>query len=125
MYNGPSIDETCLLDMSITAKIIEFRERDALALRLKNYLTGETEEWELLRVFAFTSERKAMSVIVRHATTKKVFVHVKGADSSILPKVTHSRGEPSVHKFIHMEAVPTVTEKEISEKARVEKKTVN
>lgn len=29
MYNGPSIDETCLLDMSVTAKIVEFRDRDA------------------------------------------------------------------------------------------------
>jgi magnesium-transporting ATPase (P-type) len=66
---------------------------------LKNHITGENEEWELLRTFEFTSERKAMSVIVRDKKTKRVFAHVKGADSSILPKVTHGRGESSISKF--------------------------
>lgn len=111
MYNGPSIDETCLLDMSISAKIIEFRERDAEAIRLKNHITNEQEEWEMLRTFEFTSERKAMSVIVRDKKTKRVFVHVKGADSSILPKVTHARGENALHKFTYQEELQQITDK--------------
>jgi magnesium-transporting ATPase (P-type) len=81
------------------------------------------EEWELLRTFEFTSERKAMSVIVRDKKTKRVFVHVKGADSSILPKVTHARGENAIHKFVYQEELPEINDKVITDKARTEKKT--
>lgn len=102
MYNGPSIDECCLLDMSKTAKVIEFLKKpDSESMVLKNHVSGQPEDWELVRTFPFESDRKAMSVIVRDRNTKRVFVHVKGADSSILPKVTHSRGEKSIHPFIH------------------------
>jgi len=36
----------------------------------------------------FTSERKRMSVIVKHPQTNKILIFCKGADSVILPKVT-------------------------------------
>lgn len=92
-YNGPSIDECCLLDMSALTDIIEFKERDATHMRIVDKRRGKEEEWEFIRAFAFTSERKAMSVIVRNVATKKVFAFVKGADSSILKMITHVRGQ--------------------------------
>lgn len=37
-------------------------------------------------MFAFTSERKAMSVVLKHPTNpKKAICYVKGADSSVFP----------------------------------------
>jgi hypothetical protein len=41
MYNGPSIDECCLLDMSKTAKVIEFLKKpDSESMVLKNHVSG-------------------------------------------------------------------------------------
>jgi len=61
-------------------------------MRLLNRKTGKEEQFELLRMFDFTSERKAMSVIVRDASGK-VWAYVKGADSSIMPMITHCFGD--------------------------------
>jgi len=36
-------------------------------------------------MFEFTSERKAMSVVLKHPTRDKAICFVKGADSSIFP----------------------------------------
>jgi magnesium-transporting ATPase (P-type) len=39
-YNGPSIDEVCLLDMSQSANMLEFTDRDSTNMRLKNNISG-------------------------------------------------------------------------------------
>ena len=63
-YNGPSVDEVCLLEMCADSGMGKFETRDA-----SNYdvtINGQAEKWQLLKVFEFTSERKAMSAVFMH-----------------------------------------------------------
>lgn len=81
--------------MTITAGVIDFLDRDSTYMRVTNRVQSKEpieEKYELIRTFEFTSERKAMSVIVKNVATNKLYVFVKGADSSIIPKVTHMWG---------------------------------
>lgn len=78
--------------MSVSTNIIDFKEKDSKYYTLCNRKTGKEEQFEMLRMFDFTSERKAMSVIVRDANGK-VWAFVKGADSSILPMISHCFGD--------------------------------
>ena len=82
-YNGPSVDEVCLLDMTRDSGLGYFTDRDSTHVRMM--LDGKEEEFELLRTFKFTSDRKAMSVVIKDPVTGKVYAFVKGADSSIFP----------------------------------------
>jgi len=44
------------------------------------------ESYEQIKLFEFTSERKAMSMVVKHPTKpNKAICFVKGADSSVFP----------------------------------------
>ena len=47
--------------------MIEFKDRDSQYMRLFNRRSGDIEEFELVRMFGFDSDRKAMSVIVKSA----------------------------------------------------------
>lgn len=63
-YNGASIDEVCLLDMSQTANMLEFWDKDSESFTLQNRINGKEEKYKIIKIFAFESDRKAMSVIV-------------------------------------------------------------
>jgi len=55
-----------------------------------------------------------MSVIMRNVATKKVYAFVKGADSSILNKCTHVRGQtPKSDVVFGRSTMPPVDESEI------------
>jgi len=48
---------------------------------------------KLYKVFDFTPERRAMSVVVQDPNDEaKILVFVKGADSSVFPMVTKNEG---------------------------------
>ena len=49
-------------------------------------------EFELLTTFAFTSERKMMSVVLIRKYDGKAILYTKGADTAILPKVYNNNG---------------------------------
>lgn len=98
-YNGPSIDEVCLLDMSQSAENLEFTDRDSTHMRLRNNNSGKEESYELIKVFEFESDRKCMTVIVKDEAGK-YWAYCKGADSSILPKITHCLKEGPLVKSI-------------------------
>ena len=77
-------------------------------------------------MFAFTSERKAMTVIMRNVLTNKVYAFVKGADSSILPKCTHIRGQtPKSNVAFGRANQPPVSEDQIDKATRDEKQRVD
>jgi magnesium-transporting ATPase (P-type) len=40
--------------------------------------------FEILKTNEFDSDRKAMSIVVREASTQRILVFVKGADSSVI-----------------------------------------
>lgn len=84
VYNGPSVDEVCLLEMACESEISHFVGRDADNASIM--LNGKVEKYEVLKIFEFTSERKAMSVILKHPSKKNTALcFVKGADSSVFP----------------------------------------
>ena len=83
LYNGPSVDEVCLLEMSANAKKSHFITRDSETVKIK--LNGVTEEYLIIKLFPFTSERKAMSIVLLHPKEQRAICFVKGADSSVFP----------------------------------------
>lgn len=83
LYNGPSVDEVCLLEMSADAKRSHFITRDSEFIKME--LNGVTEEYGIIKLFPFTSERKAMSIVLLHPKENKAICFVKGADSSVFP----------------------------------------
>ena len=83
VYNGPSVDEVCLLDMAADAKKSIFLTRDSEVIKMK--LNDQTEQYGIIKIFPFTSERKAMSIVLQHPKDRKAICFVKGADSSVFP----------------------------------------
>ena len=83
VYNGPSVDEVCLLDMSAETGIAKFLNRDSDTCSVE--IRGKTESYNIIKMFPFTSERKAMSIVLKHPTQDKAICYVKGADSSVFP----------------------------------------
>jgi magnesium-transporting ATPase (P-type) len=81
MLSGTSLDEVCFLEMAQKSGICNYKDRDQTTMRI--VVNGKTEEYTLLRMFEFSSDRKRMSVIVRRVEDKKVFSFVKGADNVI------------------------------------------
>ncbi|XP_055894088.1 phospholipid-transporting ATPase VB-like [Biomphalaria glabrata] len=62
--------------------------------KVKVLLPGQAEEaeFEVLNVLPFDANRKRMSVIVRHPTSREIILYVKGADSCIM-NVLHKKYE--------------------------------
>ena len=83
-YNGPSVDEVTLLEMARDSGISNFIKRDAETTYIS--LNGQNEEYNVITSFPFTSERKAMSIVLKHPTKEDTALcFVKGADSSVFP----------------------------------------
>ena len=84
VFNGPSVDEVCLLEMCADTGIGSFVTRDATCYDIN--INDTRERYENIKLFEFTSERKAMSMVVKHPTkANKAICFVKGADSSVFP----------------------------------------
>ena len=84
VFNGPSVDEVCLLEMCADTGIGSFVTRDATCYDIM--IRGQPERYENIKLFEFTSERKAMSMVVKHPTKNNTAIcFVKGADSSVFP----------------------------------------
>ena len=66
--------------------MFESRERDdetnCLNVGIQNF-RGEKEEYQLLNILEFNSDRKRMSVVTRNLSTGTIEVLCKGADSVI------------------------------------------
>ena len=83
-YNGPSVDEVTLLEMARDTGISSFITRDAESVHID--INHEKEQYEVITTFPFTSERKAMSIVLKHPTKENTALcFVKGADSSVFP----------------------------------------
>ncbi|KAK2904042.1 phospholipid-transporting ATPase VB [Channa argus] len=81
-YEAESPDEAALV---YTAKAYGFtllaRTPDSVTVRLPS---GEDLVFEVLNTLAFDSNRKRMSVLVRHPITKEYVLYTKGADYAIM-----------------------------------------
>lgn len=81
-YEAESPDEAALV---YAAKAYGFillaRNADSVTVRLPS---GQDLVFEVLDTLTFDSNRKRMSVLVRHAITKEYVLYTKGADYSIM-----------------------------------------
>lgn len=67
------------------------------------YSTGDGfAEYEILNILPFDSNRKCMSIIIRHPVTRQIILYCKGADSTLLPRLapTGMLQESKVHLSI-------------------------
>ena len=55
-------------------------------MKIKNELTGQIEEYEIHQEFPFDSDRKRMTLIVKHQG--RYILMCKGADSIMLPRLS-------------------------------------
>ncbi len=84
-FQAASPDEIALVKFAeqLDMKLVE---REELYIKLLNP-DGETEEYDILQCFPFSSESKRMGIIIQHRDTKKIVFYVKGADVIMAPKV--------------------------------------
>jgi magnesium-transporting ATPase (P-type) len=95
------VDEVCLLEMAKNSQRSYFKRRTKEAI----YLTsseGQETEYKILKLFPFTSERKAMSILVEDPVGKKL-LFTKGADSSLL-RMSNSRNNETISAEVERQA---------------------
>jgi phospholipid-transporting ATPase len=80
--SGASQDEIELLHAGGTFARLIHKDSDSLAIQIG----GISEQYRLLKVFEFSSDRKMMSVIVERVSDSRLVLFTKGADGSILPR---------------------------------------
>jgi len=85
-YSGASQDEVTFLEMCKKTQYARFIERDSNIIKIE--VEKQLEEYEILKVIEFDSDRKRMSVVVKRQADGKVLNFIKGADLSIIPKLS-------------------------------------
>lgn len=98
IYEAESPDELALVDAAYTYNC-------RLLKRTPTLVTVELPEegkidFEVLNVLPFDSNRKCMSVIVKHPITKQIIVYCKGADSAIFPKLAPVEDDSEEKKIV-------------------------
>lgn len=83
--SGASLDEITFLETAEKLGFAKFVERDSKKVRI--VVNDIAEEYEVLRMIEFTSDRKRMSVIVRRTSDSQLISFVKGADTAIMPRL--------------------------------------
>ena len=63
-----------------------FVERDQKVVKV--VVNGQEENYEIMRVIEFTSDRKRMSVVAKDLSNDRIVSFVKGADMAIVPRLT-------------------------------------
>jgi magnesium-transporting ATPase (P-type) len=85
-FQGASQDEVTFIEMAKEVGFTQFVSRNSDTITIK--VQEKTETYKILRMIDFSSDRKRMSVIVRREEDGKVFNFIKGADLTILPRLT-------------------------------------
>lgn len=98
IYEAESPDELALVDAAYTYNC-RLLKRTPTLVSVELPEEGKVE-FEVLNVLPFDSNRKCMSVIVKHPITKQIIVYCKGADSSIFPKLSPAEDDSEEKKII-------------------------
>ncbi|CAI5758671.1 unnamed protein product [Candida verbasci] len=94
-FKAESPDEAALVAVARDLGVV-FKERLRKSLVLEVY--GEEEEFELLEIIPFTSQRKRMSCILRNESGK-IILYTKGADNVIFQRLDpNSNSEENIKK---------------------------
>ena len=81
--SGSSQDEIQLLHAGSATSFASLLSRDSDSVKIS--LNGRDEEYKIIKVFEFTSDRKMMSVVVKRVTDGKYLLFTKGADDKVAP----------------------------------------
>ena len=85
VYQGPSPDEVDLVD---TAREMDYEFMRSTQKETFISIRGRERKFDLLNSFAFTSDRKRMSIIVRDPRDSRIKMYTKGADSIIKQRLS-------------------------------------
>nr|CCC94924.1 putative phospholipid-transporting ATPase 1-like protein [Trypanosoma congolense IL3000] len=85
LYDGASPDEVALVTM---ASQYGFRLLKRTAQEMRLVVEGVERIYKILATLEFSPERKMMSIIVQDTRTKHIVLFTKGADSSLLPRLS-------------------------------------
>jgi len=97
VYSGSSIDEVCLLEMARQARDFGyFVKRDSSTISYRQS-SNHVQDLRVLKVFEFTPERRAMSVVVEDSG--KIYAFVKGADSTLMKMKSENQNSHSILKL--------------------------
>eukprot|EP00760_Papus_ankaliazontas_P023389 PhM_4_TR2048/c0_g2_i1/m.95529/K14802/DRS2, ATP8A; phospholipid-transporting ATPase len=102
VYEGQSPDEAALV-LTAARSGYELCGRTTRTLTLRSSDRHDvTFEYEILATLEFTPDRKMMSIVLRDFSTHEIFVLTKGADSSVIPRLSatehNDRVIPSIVK---------------------------
>ncbi|XP_066469004.1 phospholipid-transporting ATPase VB [Tiliqua scincoides] len=115
-YEAESPDEAALVH---AARAYQFtlvsRTADQVTVKLPD---GSVLTFDLLFTLGFDSNRKRMSVVVRHPLTSEIIVYTKGADSVIMDLLEDPTRESGVAVEKRTRAIRTQTQKHLDLYAR-------
>ena len=80
--SGASQDEIQLLQAGETSGIVNIVSKNTEKIKIQ--IDGKVEEYKIIKVFEFTSDRKMMSVVVKNLADNKIFIFTKGADEKLV-----------------------------------------
>ena len=86
-YQASSPDEVALVKFTESVGLV-LAERTLNTITLRNP-AGQSEVYEVLNIFPFTSESKRMGIIVRDTATGLITFYMKGADA-VMAKIVMS-----------------------------------
>lgn len=85
-FSGSSQDEIVMIEAAKQTGFSTFLARDSDGMTIQ--VSHGQETYRIIKIFAFTSARKMMTIVVKNTNTGKTIAFVKGADSTVLDKVT-------------------------------------
>ncbi|KAL1464686.1 hypothetical protein WDU94_004310 [Cyamophila willieti] len=86
-FEAESPDELALVEMAFLYNCQLIKRTPVSAELLIN---NKKCDYQILKLLPFDSNRKCMSIIVRHPSTKEIILYCKGADTSIFSKLSHT-----------------------------------
>lgn len=99
-YQAASPDEAALVEAAQKMGF-EFFARDQHSISIRVH--GQVEQWKLLNVLEFNSDRKRMSVIVEDPFDGKVKLFCKGADTMIYDRLADGQDDTRETTMQHLE----------------------
>ena len=59
-------------------------------------IDGNFEEYQIIKVYEYTSDRKMRSVLVKNLADNKLFLFTKGADDILVPLASNSQKKAEI-----------------------------
>jgi phospholipid-transporting ATPase len=92
VYQGASPDDIALVKGAQQIGV-EFVKKDFDDMIIQNHINGESRRYEMKIEMPFDSDRKRMSVVVKDKETNEYILYSKGADTTMLPRITLDSNE--------------------------------